>query len=847
MRQIQSFRGWLTDLPFTDPIKRRLAPVLQIFFISFIAVLLLAIVLSLVITGVTAQALVGLIPAFIFALALVGGLYALRRGYFNWAIGIIIVSILLSQARSLAVNGFFRNQQALFTSMLALTLAAFLLNRRLFFLTAVVNFLTVAFFALGEQAILTPEQLLATATPIARLTGFGLVLILLCVLLDMFARAFRAELAASIQREQILEAEIAARVKMQKSLAEQREQYRVTLSSIGDAVIATDTTGHITFLNEIAETLTGWPRDEALGKDLIEVFPIFNEETLQPVENPLIRVLAEGVVVGLANHTVLMTRAGKKIPIADSGAPIRGEDSVVLGAVLVFRDVTEERQTENELKESEERFRNMADTAPVLIWLAETDGQRNYFNKQWLAFTGRTMEQELGHGWREGLHPDDYDRFLEVYTTAFDKQEAFSMEYRLKRWDGEYRWVIVNGVPRFLADHRFTGFIGSCTDITERKEAEERNRLLQMLTASLSTALTAETVAQVFIEKGFALLGAQRGILALMDEDQSLEIVGQYNMPDDLIASYFAFGEANTPLSECIRTQEPVWIEDFETYQKLYPHLADHLANPSQSQSLACLPMTVHDRTIGGISIRYSTPQHWDENRRGFFIALAQQCAQAMERAQLHHQAQLAAALEERQRLARELHDAVSQTLFSATIMAETIPNLWQRDVERGQDQLNQLVTLNRAAMSEMRTLLLELRPEALIKTDLSILMRQLIEAAKGRKHIQAEAELDNVDSGLPSLVHIALYRIAQESINNILKHSQASQFSIQLQAKPDQAHLQISDNGKGFDMASMTAGMGLLNIRERADKIGATLDIRSRPGQGTQVTVTWKAKVNSL
>jgi signal transduction histidine kinase len=401
----------------------------------------------------------------------------------------------------------------------------------------------------------------------------------------------------------------------------------------------------------------------------------------------------------------------------------------------------------------------------------------------------------------------------------------------------------VNGAPRFLPNGIFAGYIGSCIDITERKEAEERNQLLQILTAALSTALTAETVAQVFIEKGFALLGAQRGIIALIDEDHSLDIVGQYNMPDDLIASYFAFGESNTQLDDAIRRQEPIWIENFEMYQQLYPHLAAHLSNPSQSQSLACLPLTVHNRTIGGISIRYSKPQHWDENRRAFFVALAQQCAQAMERAQLHHQAQLTAALEERQRLARELHDAVSQTLFSATIMAETIPNLYQRDSERGKDQLAQLITLNRAAMSEMRALLLELRPEALLKTELAVLLRQLVEAAKGRKNIRAEAEVETIDSGLPPLVHVALYRIAQESINNILKHSQASEFQVHLVTRPERAQLKINDNGQGFDMASMTAGLGLNNIRERATKIGAALDIHSRPGQGTQVTVTWDAE----
>lgn len=845
MRLIQTFRGWLARLPYTDPIQRRLAPVLQIFFVSIIAALIFALFLSILITGLTAEALVGLIPAVIFGLALWGGLYALRRGYFNWAIGIIIIAMLLNQARSLSTAGFFRNQQTLLTSLLALTLAAFLLSRRWFILTTVINFLTIAFVAFQEQAAMDAGEIVGTTTPIARLTGFGLNLLLFCVLVDMFARAFRAELAASTQREQTLEAEIVARKKMQQSLAEQREQYRVTLSSIGDAVIATDTSGNVTFINEVAETLTGWKRDDALGKTLLEVFPIFNEETLKPVENPLIRVLAEGVVVGLANHTVLIRQDGVSIPIADSGAPIRGEDGVILGAVLVFRDVSEERLSENELRESEERFRSMADSAPVLIWISGPDNLCYYFNKRWLEFTGRTSEQENGDGWTEGIHPDDYDRIMEADRFAFDKRQPYSSEYRLHRADGTYTWIIENGEPRFLANGAFIGYIGSCVDISELKQAEERNRLLQMLTASLSTALTAETVAQVFIEKGFALLGAQRGIVALVDDDQVLDIVGQYNMPDDLLRSYFEFGEANTPLGETIRTGQPVWIENFETYEKSYPHLAQHLSNPSQSQGLACLPMTVHNRTIGGISIRYSKPQQWDEDRRGFFMALAQQCAQAMERAQLHHQAQLTAALEERQRLARELHDAVSQTLFSATIMAETIPNLWQRNAERGKEQLDQLITLNRAAMSEMRTLLLELRPEALLKTDLALLLRQLVEAAKGRKNIRAEVKVENAPDGLPSTVHVALYRIAQESINNILKHSQATQFSVQLYAHPEQARLEINDNGKGFDMAVMTAGLGLNNIRERADAIGATLDIHSKPEQGTHVVVAWNASAD--
>lgn len=841
MNLIQAFRQWHTNLPYADPIKRRLAPLLHIFFVSLIAVLLLAIILSLIITGLSAEALIGLAPAFILGLALIGGLYALRRGNFNWAVGIIIVALLINQERSLLLNGFLQNQQALLTSILPLMLAGFLLNRRLFFLTALINFLGIAFIAFHEQAILLPTQLTATTTPIARLTGFALVLFLFCVLLDIFARTFKSELAASVQREHDLEAEIAARKQAEQSLAQQREQYRVTLSSIGDAVIATDTAGRVTFLNEVAQDLVGWSGDEALSQPLVKIFPIFNEETLQVVENPLTRVLSEGVVIGLANHTVLMNRAGMKIPIADSGAPIRDINSNIIGAVLVFRDVTDERKTEAELRASEALFRTMADSAPVFIWMSEADKSFTYFNKQWLDFTGRTLEQELGMGWTEGIHSDDMERFLATYSAAFDKREFFVIEYRLRHHNGDYRWVMDTGNPRFLSEGTFVGYIGSCIDITARKAAEERTRLLQMLTAALSASLTVEEVAQVFIEKGFPILGAQRGAIALIDAHHKLEIVGQYDMPSVLIETYQSAGLDGTPLGDAIRTQEPLWIENLETYQKLYPQLENQVSDAAQSQAVVSLPLIVDKRTIGGITIRFRYGQHWDEDWRAFMLSLARQCAQAMERAQLHRQSQLAAAVEERQRLARELHDAVSQTLFSATIIAEALPNSWQRNPVRGAEQLNLLITLNRAAMSEMRTLLLELRPEALIKTSLAILLQHLVEAAKARKVVQAALIIEGEESViLPPAAHIALYRIAQESINNIIKHSEATEFSIRLQTNVAEVGLHIRDNGQGFDLNSTTAGLGLNNIRERAESINATLNVQSQPELGTAIDVLW-------
>lgn len=145
-------------------------------------------------------------------------------------------------------------------------------------------------------------------------------------------------------------------------------------------------------------------------------------------------------------------------------------------------EIAELKRQNSQLQDIENRFKAIADTAPVLVWMSDTDKLCTYFNKGWLNFTGRTMEQEYGNGWAEGVHPADFDRCLQFYISSFDKREAFSMEYRLKRNDGQYRWILDNGVPRYTLEGEFLGYIGSCIDINDQKtlnqELEDRNIML---------------------------------------------------------------------------------------------------------------------------------------------------------------------------------------------------------------------------------------------------------------------------------------------------------------------------------------------------------------------------------
>lgn len=198
------------------------------------------------------------------------------------------------------------------------------------------------------------------------------------------------------------------------------------------------------------------------------------------------------------------------------------------------------------------------------------------------------------------------------------------------------------------------------------------------------------------------------------------------------------------------------------------------------------------------------------------------------------------AATEERNRLARDLHDAVSQTLFSASIIADVLPRLWDRNQTEARKRLEEIRQLTRGALAEMRTLLLELRPAALVEAEIGHLLHQLGESVNGRARIPVAVTIEG-EGAMPADVKVALYRIAQEALNNVAKHSAATEAGVKLTCMPGEIKLSISDNGRGFDTTVIQAeSLGVGIIRERAKEIGATLSIESSSGHGTCVTVVW-------
>ena len=376
----------------------------------------------------------------------------------------------------------------------------------------------------------------------------------------------------------------------------------------------------------------------------------------------------------------LVCSDGTQRHVAATGKCYHSSDGQPARMSGVAVDITDRKRAEQELQESEERFRLVANKAPVLIWMSGTDKLCTFFNQCWLDFTGQSMAHELGEGWASGVHPEDLAACLRRYSDAFDARVDFEIEYRMRRFDGKYRWMVDLGVPRFEADGTFRGYIGSCVDVTDRKLSE-----------------------------------------------QSLE----------------------------------------------------------------------------ELSGRLITAQE-----------------------------------EERTRIARELHDDFSQRL---ALQGIGLAQLWKKVPESEREErakVQDLLKRNQEISSDMHSLSHRLHSSKLEHVGLAPALMGLCEELSSKFQIHIEFTERGVSSKIPKDVALCLFRVAQESLGNVVKHSRAKQAQVELSCTSDGIRLRTVDAGVGFDpdVRSARAGIGLVSMRERLRIVGGGLSIRSSPMRGTEI-----------
>jgi PAS domain S-box-containing protein len=464
---------------------------------------------------------------------------------------------------------------------------------------------------------------------------------------------------------------------------------------------------------------------------------------------------------------------------------------------------------------------------------------------------GYTREEFIGIPFTRFIHPDSH-HLLTLYAETVQAGNIFKVLAVHVRQDGSSFNAEWRGTAFAFQDQEYR--LCAVRDVSQRIEADVIRRVVEERTHEQSTLLEiSEAFASALEVKPGFILEQFRGIIeythaGLFAVEESNLIVLTTHNPRELEQAPPLNIQLDVPetLTSLFTRQRPIRIADVWGDDPAAEFLRSFLINEAaamlrDAQSWMWVPLAVKGRVIAVIGLAHSVQDYFKAHHADMAMTLANQAAITLVNAELFEDAQSLAILQERQRLARNLHDAVNQSLFSAGLIAEVLPDLWEQDQEDARRSLEDLRNLTRGAIAEMRMLVSELRPLALIDNNLSDLLHQLADAFTGRTNIRVTITITGEDI-LGSDVQVAVYRICQEGLNNIAKHATASRVKIKLQYTAGKVDMHIQDNGRGFDpKLSVPGHYGLSMMNERAEAVGAKLEIMSRPGKGTAIIFRWQ------
>ncbi len=450
------------------------------------------------------------------------------------------------------------------------------------------------------------------------------------------------------------------------------------LDNSAEGILTVDSHGTIESANSAATRMFGYQAQELIGQNIRILMRVpFSKHHDNYLAAYLYLITRKTGVVGIGRELIALRKDGSTFPVQ-----LAVSESIVGGrhtfTGLIY-DISEKKQFEESLQESEARFKHIADSAPVLIWMSGLDKKCTFLNKPWLDFRGRPVEQELGDGWAQGVHPEDLADCLKTYVDAFDERSPFVMQYRLRRHDGQYRWVSDQGMPRYDPSGNFIGYVGSCIDITERIEAEQMARDLN-------------------------------GRLINAQENERARVAQELH---DDVSQRLARLAIDVGRLQCV---------------------------PSSNANIDGLIAGVHDELV---------------------------------------------------RLSDDVHD-----------------------------------------------ISYELHPSALVDLGLDDALKAECDRFSKQAAVPIKVNFDNLPASIPRDVALGFYRIAQESLNNAVRHGRATRIEVTLRGLDQGLQLAIHDDGIGIDPSRNhhRPRLGLAGMKERARLLGGELDVESELGHGTTI-----------
>jgi PAS domain S-box-containing protein len=613
-----------------------------------------------------------------------------------------------------------------------------------------------------------------------------------------------------------------------------------------DAIFLLDNEGFIE-CNQEAESMFGMKREELLHKMPYHLSPetqLTGEESKEKAL-ALIRAAKNGNSQFFewqhrkADGTLFDTE------VSLNSVEVEGK-SVLLAIV---RDITERKKEDESRLETEQMFRAIVENSHAGIFTIDESFHITYANDMVSQMLLRPNEKIIGHDFREFLDEESQKIVVERYIRRQMGEDIPSRyEFNIVQSSGNKRRVEISSTI-FRTASGSLRTVGQVLDITERKQAEEelrkaheqlesrveqRTKELSKTNRRLQNEITQRIMAEDSLRKSEVkyrhLVESGNTIILEMNTE------GKITFFNSFAEKFFGYKESEilgksvvgtiVPLKDSADKDLKAMIEDILKRPEQYRH--------NENENIK--------RNGERAWIVWSNQPLYDENGalREILCLGIDHTEQKKNEALLTQQAREQATTEARNRLARDLHDAVSQTIFSASLISEVLPNLWERDEKEGRKRLEEVQQLTRGALAEMRTLLLELRPDSLVEAEMDYLLHQLGESITGRSRMPVTVAI-NGHCALPVEVKVGLYRIAQEALNNVAKHSGAKTAKVKLLCRRDRVTLTVSDDGKGFNIRSVPPNsLGLNIMRERAQEIRAKLMIQSREGEGTTVKVVW-------
>jgi PAS domain S-box-containing protein len=637
-----------------------------------------------------------------------------------------------------------------------------------------------------------------------------------------------------------------------KSLRESESRFRAMFENAGIGIALVGMDRRPIEANASMIKMTGYSPEEFFKKTGADLS--YPEDT--DIGIPELKAVLEGELDTYQIEKRYVRKNGESYWVRLTNSVVRAVDGSPEYFVTMVEDINEQKRALEELHRSQARFQAIFDDAAVGVGIMGLDRKLIDANPALCRIFGRTREDLVGKNAAEVTYPEDDPVSRQLFSELLAGQRnSYEMDRRYVRKNGEVFWAHVNMSSVCGEDGKPYYLVGMVIDIDEQKKMQERIRESEARFQAIFDNVAV----------GVAVMTLQRQPIAF--NAQTEKIIG-YNF-DELAGV--------NPVTFAIPEDRHIDTEMFKdliegrrnsyVMERRYRHKDGHIFWARINYSLVRDRNGNPDYLVGiieDIDDQKRASERLAEQEADYLRTLQQKVQERtreLEEAnqrlqeeveqrkiieeQLAKKAAAEAVTAERTRLARDLHDAVTQTLFSASLIAEVLPDLWDMDMEEARKSTEELRQLTRGALAEMRTLLLELRPSTLTQTHLKDLIKQLCEAFIGRSRLPITLNIEG-DCELPPEVQVAFYRIAQESLNNVFKYARASQVNVSLFISPSTIHFETCDNGIGFDMStSKPTSLGMRIMRERAEAISADLHISSTPGSGTCVEMTWNKDPN--